>query len=65
MIESYQQKSQINCEIDLYYCESVLTKKDFTSWELFSSNQVNYIPIPDVSHYEIPKIWNNLQFNFD
>jgi non-ribosomal peptide synthetase component F/thioesterase domain-containing protein/acyl carrier protein len=65
MIEAYQQKSQINCEIEVHYCEKILDKTDFATWQLFSNHQVNYIPIPNASHYEIPKIWNNLHFNFE
>ncbi len=65
MIEAYQQKSQINCGIEVHYCEKILNKTDFATWQLFSNHQVNYIPIPNASHYEIPKIWNNLHFNFE
>lgn len=65
MIEAYQQTNKLKCMIDVYYCETVLKRNDFLEWQLFTSQFVNFILVSNTSHYEIPKIWNNLQFNLE
>jgi surfactin synthase thioesterase subunit len=64
MIEAYQQMGFIHCPIEVFYCEKGFSHSDFLKWQRFSSNKISLKPIPDASHYEIPKIWNDLNLEF-
>jgi non-ribosomal peptide synthetase component F/surfactin synthase thioesterase subunit len=64
MIEAYHQMGFIQCPIEVFYCEKGFSHSDFLKWQRFSSNKISLKPIPDASHYEIPKIWNVLNIEF-
>lgn len=64
MIEEYQQNGILDCEIDVFYCEEGFDEIDFLKWKLYTNKKVNFKKIKKISHYEIPKIWNNLDLSF-
>jgi surfactin synthase thioesterase subunit len=64
MIEAYQQMGFIHCPIEVFYCEKGFPNSDFLKWQRFSSNKISMKSISGCSHYEIPKIWNELNFEF-
>jgi non-ribosomal peptide synthetase component F/surfactin synthase thioesterase subunit/acyl carrier protein len=64
MIEEYQQSGCLDCPIDIYHCSDGFPESDFLKWQRFTKQMVQVIKIENCSHYEIPKIWNNLNLNF-
>jgi len=64
LIEAYQQQGFVRCDIDVYYCENGFPTDDFQKWQRFSSGVINLKSIKRSSHYEIPKIWNDLNIEF-
>jgi surfactin synthase thioesterase subunit len=64
MIESYQQNGVLNCPIEVYYCSNGFEEIDFLKWKRFTKENVNLTKIEKCSHYEIPKIWNDLNLIF-
>jgi surfactin synthase thioesterase subunit len=64
LIEAYQQQGFVRCNIDVYYCENGFPTDDFQKWQRFSSGVINLKSIKRSSHYEIPKIWNDLNIEF-
>ena len=64
MIEEYQQSGYLNCPVDIYYCSDGFQEIDFLKWQRFTKQNINLTKIKKCSHYEIPKIWNNLNLIF-
>jgi non-ribosomal peptide synthetase component F/surfactin synthase thioesterase subunit/acyl carrier protein len=64
MIESYQQNGVLNCPIDVFYCSNGFEEIDFLKWKRFTKENVSLTKIDKCSHYEIPKIWNDLNLIF-
>jgi surfactin synthase thioesterase subunit len=64
MIEQYQQSGYLDCPIDIYYCSDGFQENDFLKWQRFTKQKINVIKVENCSHYEIPKIWNNLKIKF-
>ena len=64
MIEQYQQSGYLDCPIDLYYCSDGFQESDFLKWQRFTKQKITLRNIENCSHYEIPKIWNNLKIKF-
>lgn len=64
MIEVYQQSGCLNCPIDVFYCSDGFPESDFLKWQRFTKQKVNLTKIDKCSHYEIPKIWNDLNLIF-
>ncbi|MFM7683138.1 MAG: thioesterase domain-containing protein, partial [Bacteroidota bacterium] len=64
MIEAYQQSGSLNCPIDVFYCSDGFPESDFLKWSRFTKQKVNLTKIDNCSHYEIPKIWNDLNLIF-
>ena len=64
LIEAYQQQGFISCPIEVFYCAQGFALADFLKWQRFSSAELKIQSIANCSHYEIPKIWNELNFEF-
>ncbi len=64
MIEAYQQTGELNCNIQIHYCANGFPVSDFLKWQRFCKNQIYTSEIANCGHYEIPKIWNKLNFDF-
>lgn len=64
MIEAYQQSGYLTCPIDIYYCSDGFEENDFLKWQRFTNQNINLTKIKNCSHYEIPKIWNELNLIF-
>lgn len=64
LIEFYQQNGVLNCPIDVFYCSDGFRENDFLKWQRFTKKKINLTKIKNCSHYEIPKIWNDLNLNF-
>ena len=60
MIEEYQQSGYLNCPIDIYYCSDGFQESEFLKWNRFTKQKVSLTKIENCSHYEIPKIWNDM-----
>jgi len=60
MIEAYQQMGFINCPIEVFYCEKGFPHSDFLKWQRFCTKEIKIRSINNCSHYEIPRIWNDL-----
>jgi surfactin synthase thioesterase subunit len=64
LIEAYQQQGFVSCPIEVFYCVQGFAIADFLKWQRFSSAELKIQSIANCSHYEIPKIWNELNFEF-
>jgi non-ribosomal peptide synthetase component F/NRPS condensation-like uncharacterized protein/surfactin synthase thioesterase subunit len=64
LIEAYQQQGSVSCPIEVFYCEQGFALSDFMKWQRFSSAKLKIQSIANCSHYEIPKIWNKISFDF-
>jgi len=60
MIEKYQQSGCIKCPVEVFHCLNGFKLEDFQNWNRFTIGKVSLHPIVGVSHYGIPKIWNEL-----
>jgi non-ribosomal peptide synthetase component F/surfactin synthase thioesterase subunit len=63
-IEKYQQSGYLNCPIDIYYCSDGFQETEFLKWQRFTKQKISLNKIQNCSHYEIPKIWNDMNLNF-
>ena len=64
LIEAYQQQGSVSCPIEVFYCEQGFAISDFMKWQRFSNAELKIQSIANCSHYEIPKIWNKISFDF-
>ena len=64
LIEAYQQQGLVSCPIEVFYCAQGFELADFLKWQRFSSAELKIQSFANCSHYEIPKIWNELSIDF-
>ena len=63
-IEKYQQSGYLKCPIDIYYCSDGFQETEFLKWQRFTNQKISLNKIENCSHYEIPKIWNEMNLIF-